>query len=202
MAVGGALWGNCNWGWGGGDVDINVSEYNEFNRTDISNKNWEHKPEHRKGTEYRDKRSQEKFGGKRDAAAAKSRDSFRGRAEQGRQQIAKGDAKDFQRGGSRDRPGAGQARPADRSAGAGRPSAGTQRPAAGSRERASSGMSKRGGSFDGVGSGKQVRSQSSRGHASRASSMGSSRGGGGFGGGGRGGGGGGGRGGGGGGRRR
>ena len=34
VVVGGALWGNCN--WGGGDVDIDVNRYNEFNRTEIN----------------------------------------------------------------------------------------------------------------------------------------------------------------------
>jgi hypothetical protein len=34
MAVGAAIWGNCNWGggWGGGDVDIDINRNNNFNR--------------------------------------------------------------------------------------------------------------------------------------------------------------------------
>ena len=32
MAIGGAIWGNCNWGWGGGDVNIDVDRYNNFDR--------------------------------------------------------------------------------------------------------------------------------------------------------------------------
>src|SRR5690242_20506061 len=35
--IGGALWGNCN--WGGGNVDIDVNRYNNFNRSNIQNKN-------------------------------------------------------------------------------------------------------------------------------------------------------------------
>src|ERR1044072_226103 len=47
MAVGAALWGNCN--WGGGDVNIDTSNYNSFNRTNIKNGNWQHQVDHRKG---------------------------------------------------------------------------------------------------------------------------------------------------------
>ena len=34
VIVGGAIWGNCN--WGGGDVDIDVNKSNNFNRTNNS----------------------------------------------------------------------------------------------------------------------------------------------------------------------
>src|SRR5262245_21995202 len=37
VAIGNALWGNCN--WGGGNVNVNVNKYNNFNRTDIKNSN-------------------------------------------------------------------------------------------------------------------------------------------------------------------
>src|SRR5262249_1038850 len=36
MAVGGALWGNCN--WGGGDVNINNNNYNNFTKN-VNNSN-------------------------------------------------------------------------------------------------------------------------------------------------------------------
>ena len=52
VIVGGALWGNCN--WGGGDVNINVNRYNNFNRTNISNGNWKHNGDHRGAVPYRD----------------------------------------------------------------------------------------------------------------------------------------------------
>jgi hypothetical protein len=45
VIVGGALWGNCN--WGGGNVNVNVNRYNNFNRTNITNGNWNHSPQHR-----------------------------------------------------------------------------------------------------------------------------------------------------------
>jgi hypothetical protein len=47
VAVGSALWGNCN--WGRGDVNINVNNYNNFNRTNITSGTWEHNVDHRKG---------------------------------------------------------------------------------------------------------------------------------------------------------
>lgn len=206
MAVGAAMWGDCD--WGSSDVDIDINEYNEFNRTEISNKNWEHKPEHRKGAQYRDKASQERYGQARDN---KSRDEFRGRTEQGRKDLARGDADQF-RGDSRQRDGGGrdasragpeagnrqaagsrEARPPDRPASQPRASAGSRESQA-ARSRQSS-------AFDGAGNGAEDRRASTRGNSSRQSAASSGYGGGGGGrSGGYGGGGGGGRGGGGGGR--
>ena len=105
VIVGGALWGNCNWGHS--DVDINVNNYNNFNRTDINNRNtninnrdtnvsnrsnnqsWQHNPEHRKGVEYRDQGTQQKFGKASNPQATQARNEFRGRAEEGRQDISR-----------------------------------------------------------------------------------------------------------------
>ena len=82
VAVGNAMWGNCN--WGGGNVSINQNNYNNFNRTNVKGGgNWEHSPEHRKGAQYRDKGSQDRFGGGQ-RQGVDSREQFRGRAEQGR----------------------------------------------------------------------------------------------------------------------
>ena len=36
VVVGAAIWGACNWGWGRGNVDVNVSRYNSFHRTNIN----------------------------------------------------------------------------------------------------------------------------------------------------------------------
>ncbi len=102
MAVGSALWGGCSWGWGHSDVDIDINRYNEFNRTDISNREWNHKAEHRKGVQYRDQKTQQRYGRDNRQAAA-SRDQFRGRAEQGRQDLARGGADRYKRdAGTRD----------------------------------------------------------------------------------------------------
>ncbi|HEY7675998.1 MAG TPA: DUF3300 domain-containing protein, partial [Candidatus Methylomirabilis sp.] len=104
MAVGAALWGNCN--WGGGDININRSNYQNFtnnvNRSDIANNriqnlpareggrgNWQHSPQHRQAVPYRDQGTAQRFGqGTR--PGADSREAFRGRADAGRQQLGQG----------------------------------------------------------------------------------------------------------------
>jgi hypothetical protein len=101
VVVGGAIWGNCN--WGGNDVDIDINRQNNFNRNEINaNRNninsnnragnkqsWSHNSEHRKGVGYRDQATQQKFnrGGNTQNVAA--REQYRGRAEQGRQQMSR-----------------------------------------------------------------------------------------------------------------
>jgi hypothetical protein len=207
MAVGAALWGDCNWGWGGNnDVNINVNEYNNFNKTNISNKNWEHRPEHRKGAQYRDQATRQKYNRGTSSGAA-SREAFRGRAEQGRQDIARGAARDYQKpAGGRDvgsRPGgaggagarqqpAGGARPGSRPSQMDRPPAQPRRQAQ-QPQRPAQRPSSGGGAFQGMGNGQQARMDSARGRSSRQSAGsyggGGGRRGGGGGGGGRGGGG-------------
>src|SRR5262245_11916337 len=98
VVVGGALWGNCN--WGGNDIDIDINRENNFNRnternvdrsrTDnsrTSNK-WSHDAWHRKGVGYRDSATQEKFG-RGNSQGTQAREQYRGRAEQGREQMAR-----------------------------------------------------------------------------------------------------------------
>ena len=170
VVVGNAMWGGCH--WGGGNVYINHNTYNNFNKTDIKTGDWQHKPEHRKGAQYRDQASQQKYGGGQ-RAGVDSREQFRGRAEQGRQDIARGDADSIKRDG-----GAG-----DRAGGAGDRGAGVGDRSAGASDR---GGSRQAGGYDGIGSGGQTRAQSNRGASSRASASGGARaGGGGRGGGGR-----------------
>lgn len=148
VAIGSALWGGCN--WGGGNVNINVNKYNNFNKTNISNGNWQHNAEHRKGAQYRDSASQQKYGKGQQRQGADSREAFRGRAEQGRQEISRGGA-DGLKGGGGDRAGGG----ADRGGA-------TQR--TGGREA---------GAFAGAGGGGgNARAESSRGATSRASAGG------------------------------
>ena len=89
--VGAAIWGNLTWGGGNNNINIDVDRFNNFNRSNISNKNWGHNVEHRKGAAYRDNATAQKFnrGGDRQAAAA--REQFRGRADQGRSQLSQMD---------------------------------------------------------------------------------------------------------------
>jgi hypothetical protein len=75
VAVGAAIWGNCNW-WNH-NVIINVNRYNIFNRTDITNNIWVHNPSHRGDVPYRNAAVAARFGRANEAAA---RDAFRGRA--------------------------------------------------------------------------------------------------------------------------
>ena len=123
LAVGAALWGGCSWGYHS-TVVINTNNYNRYNHTNINvnnvninnrninNATWNHDPSHRQGVPYRDASTAQRFGqsggGTQNAA---SRDAFRGKAEQGRQQIASGGADNFKPGaggaGTRDMPGAG-----------------------------------------------------------------------------------------------
>ena len=80
VAVGGAIWGGANWGWGNNDVNIDIDRHNEFNRNTNNNFNgdrgqgdrgqgnrgqgnrgqggkesWQHDASHRKGVDYKSK---------------------------------------------------------------------------------------------------------------------------------------------------
>ena len=216
----GYAWGNCN--WGGGDININNNQ--NFNRnTNIDRSKYqggnrgqggrgqgsgrfEHNPEHRKGVSYRDQGTSQKFNRAGTNDAIKSREQFRGRAEQGRQDMGRGNLGDRGgaggQGGIGDRGGAGGAGGAGGRGSLGDRGSASQLGGGGGRGGAGGGGSSfgggsgsRGSAFSGVGgSGSSARSAASRGSASRGSGGGGgSRGGGGGGGRGGGGGGGGGR---------
>jgi hypothetical protein len=234
-AAWGFAWGGAN--WGRGEVNVDVNRNTNFN-TNINREqakqnlqargqreggSFQHDPSHRKGVGYRDDNTAQKFNRGSDAQAAKAREDFRGRAEGGRQELARqggpGDRGGLgEKGGLGDRGGVGdkggpgdrgglgdKGGPGDRGGqglgdrGAGVGDRGGQRPGsgAGAGDRGGLGGGGGGSAFQGAGGrGGDVRSASARGAASRSSSA--SRGGGGGGaraggGGGRGGGGGGGR---------
>jgi hypothetical protein len=171
MAVGGAIWGNCN--WGRGDVNVNVNQYNNYtrtvnntnianNRTEIQNNRgsgqWQHDPAHRKGAQYRDASTQQRFN-KAAAPNAQSREAFRGRAAEGRQEMARGG---MQQGSFAGRQG-------------------SQAPVAGRGPAQQLGGADRGqarapGAFEGVGQGRNVSTDSARGRTSRESFGGSAAG--------------------------
>jgi hypothetical protein len=155
MAVGAALWGDCNWGGYGGhnDVNVNVNNYNNFNKTNISDKKWNHNTDHRKGVQYRDNKTRQRYG-RGQTQAAKSRESFRGRAESGRRDLqgpggdrARRDVERADRaragsdrartGSDRARTGSDRARTGSDRAGSARREAPQQRPADRSRQGAS-----------------------------------------------------------------
>jgi Protein of unknown function (DUF3300) len=188
MAVGSALWGNCN--WGRGDVDINVNNYNNFNRTNISNSTWEHNVEHRKGVQYRDSVSQQKFN-RTMSTGGDAREAFRGRAESGRQQLAHGGAEQVRRDLERSnvaaerRDRSNERQMADRQSAQGHREPGTrERPEAGrttgrrfgqeerqvgTRDRPGADRQRQAEAFQGVGHGREVRRDSERGFESRQS---------------------------------
>ena len=106
VIVGGAMWGNCN--WGGNDIDIDVNRYNnfnrnEFNRNEINNGKWKHNPEHRQGVGYRDSATQQRYGRASTDQAMRARDDFRGR-----QGDLGGSQRDFNSAQTRDLGGASQ----------------------------------------------------------------------------------------------
>ena len=199
LAVGSALWGGCN--WGGGNVNVNVNRYNNYNHTNINNNNWNHNSVNRRGVPYNNQNLNNRYGNRTTQANAQSRDQFRGRAEQGRQQINRGDANQFKgqqanRGGaqtlgkgapnrSANTLGQGQANRGANTLGAGSgPKQGNrdfnQRSAGNAGTRQAAGREPA--AFGGVGNGGQVRQEANRGRASQqraASYGGGSRGGGG-----------------------
>lgn len=118
---------------------------------------WQHNPQHRQGVPYRDQRTAQQFGGTdRSRQAAQARDSYRGRADAGRQDLARGGANDFKGVSNLDRGAAGAGN---------RAGTGVQ-----DRSRASSSGS-RTSSFDGVDrGGSNARASSQRGQSSRSRS--------------------------------
>lgn len=184
--VGAAIWGHCN--WHGNHVSVHVSHYNSFNRTNISNPNWNHNVDHRKGVPYKDKKVAQQYNRAANDQAAKSREDFRGRADSGRAEM-----KDMDRGQMQDR-----AAQADRDQAAQRLADRSQaqdRAAQADRDRASQRQSSssydRGGGYDrassggfsGADRGASTRAASTRGSASRGGGMSRGGGGGGRGGG-------------------
>jgi hypothetical protein len=167
-AAWGYAWGNCN--WNGGDVDIDVDRNTNINRNINRDQakqklqergqlnqrgqgKWQHNPEHRKGVSYRDQGTAQKFNRASASESIQSREQFRGRAEQGRQDLGRGTA-------------------ADRASAGGRGGQGLGGGGAGDRAGASqlSGSGTRGGAFEGVDrGGSSARSASQRGSASRGS---------------------------------
>jgi len=87
VAVGSAIWGNFDW-WRN-RVNVNVNRFNQFNRTKIADNTWRHNPRHRGNVPYRDPRVGQRFG---DTGRAAAREAYRGKADAGRRDLAKGKA--------------------------------------------------------------------------------------------------------------
>src|SRR5688572_23859754 len=175
MAMGAAFSGAWGYGWGdcdynGGKVKIDNSKNFNFSGNNIDRGKYanqlpaggkgdfQHNPEHRKGVSYRDQGTAQKFNRASTSDSIKSREQFRGRAEQGRQDLGRGAAGDRASIGDRGGQGLGGDRGTGQSGGGGR--AGGLGGDSGSR----------GGAFQGVDrGGSSARSASTRGSASRGS---------------------------------
>jgi hypothetical protein len=152
-AVGAALWGNCN--WGAGDVNVNVNRYNTFNRSNVSSANWSHNAAHRGAVPYRSQSVAQQYGRGQTRNVA-SREQFRGRAQAGQSAIQRGEVP---RSAAANRGGADRGNVANaRGAGSTRSTAATR-----SQSARNSGMG--GTAFD-TGRGSQARDFSSRGTSS------------------------------------
>jgi hypothetical protein len=92
-AAGAAIWGGVDW-WRN-RVDVNVNNYNRFNRTNISNNSWNHNPAHRGAVPYRDQGVAQRFG---DPGKAAAREAARGKADAGRRDLAGQGAKGAKQG--------------------------------------------------------------------------------------------------------
>jgi hypothetical protein len=110
----GAAWGGWGCGWGNNEININNSRHNNFTKNNYNRpeqyqnkgQNWKHNPEHRKGAQYRDQSTAQKFGQQRSGSGARASTS---------------DARGYDRG-SGERGGAGP-QTSDRSRGGGRENA-------------------------------------------------------------------------------
>ena len=207
-AVGGALWGDCDWGHG--DVNINNERVNHFSnnvnnrqearaRVDQRAQNrttgaggrdgsrWQHNPEHRKGVQYRDSATQQRFN-RTGPANAQSREAFRGRAGSGEFGGAAGQGgfggAGGREGGRGQQGGFGQL--GQQQGGFGQQGAGGLGDRGGQASPRTGGFgqgggeARRSGAFEGMGGGRDAQSFSNRGNASRESfsrSAGGSRGG-------------------------
>jgi hypothetical protein len=101
VAVGAAwgyAWSHCD--WHGGSVNYNFNQNininNNINRDKYSQRpgqggsgTWQHDPDHRKGVSYRDQGTSQKYNRGASSEASKSRESFRGRSEAGKQDLSR-----------------------------------------------------------------------------------------------------------------
>jgi hypothetical protein len=182
VVVGGAIWGNCN--WGGNDIDIDVNRYNNFNRNEINgggrnqinnggvnNGKWKHDSNHRQGVGYRDSATQQKYNRGSSRESVQSRDEFRGRAEQGRDQMSREGVSQRDVSGTRDVGGSGNGYRDLGGTSGSRDVSSSQRDV-GSSSRDMSSSSRSSDAFKNVDRGSSAREYSSRGSSSRGASRG------------------------------
>ena len=129
VAIGHAIWGNCDWGRRNINVAKRNVNINNLDRSNINNFNkWEHNADHRHGVKYNNADVRQKFA-KNDIQAGKgARQDFRGKDGQkvidsARPGAGSPGAGDRPGGGDRDRSGAGDRPGAGASKGGDRPTA-------------------------------------------------------------------------------
>lgn len=102
----GYAWGHCDWDDCDIDIDVDrnwdfngkidrdayVEHYKNSGRFEDRKGQWQHNPENRKGVAYRDQATAKRFNRASTSDAVRSREEFRGRAEQGRSQLSAGTA--------------------------------------------------------------------------------------------------------------
>jgi hypothetical protein len=178
----GAAWsghGAYGCGWNSGEVDVNVNKSNNFTQNNYTNsqkyqkssqtgqtgqkQNWQHNPEHRKGAQYPNQNTAQKYGQQRSGGGARATTSdARGYGSGGGQRGGGGE-----KGGGGQRGGGGP-QTSDLSRGGDRQSAGDRGSSGGAQ---TSDLSRGGGkeSAFGGGSGGSERASSNRGSESRSS---------------------------------
>jgi hypothetical protein len=196
IAAIGSCWGG--FGWGHGDVNINVNKYNNINRNNQinggGNQNWKHNAQNRRGTPYADNRSRQQYGqgvgGANNRANYRGNDASRQRAQQSFNNSTgyKGatDRAGNTGSGNRANAGAGNranaggaANRANTGANAGNRGSGNMGSSAGNRSANSGSRSNSSNAFSGSRSPQSSQNQASRGQSSqRSMSSGGSRGGG------------------------
>jgi hypothetical protein len=192
VAVGAAWSGHGGWGcgWGNNEVDINVNKQNTFTQNNYNNsqkykkegggsgsgknQNWQHNPEHRKGAQYKDQRTAQKFGQQGPGSGPKAKTSDARGYGQGAGDKGGGrpQTSDLSRGGS-DK-GGGKPQTSDASRGGGKES-GLSGSGKGGSERASSNRGQESRSSASRSSGSAGGSKSSSGGASRSGGGGGRR---------------------------
>ncbi len=194
VAVGAAwgyAWGHCD--WHGEDIDIDIDRNLDINHNIDRDKfkqqlrdsgrldqggrgKWQHNPQNRRGVPYRDQTTAQRFNRASTSDTIKSREAYRGRAEQGRQELARGGADSLRARPDITQPRQPETRSTPSTPGArdmsGRAAPGTREvssrgtaPTRGMSSRGTAGYS--GGAFQGMNSGSSARNYSSRGQMSR-----------------------------------
>jgi len=174
LAAAGAIFGNCN--WGGGDVNINVNKAanidRNFDRTKVQNGKWQHDASHRQGVAYRDNASREKFA--KNVPGADARNDFRGRSDSASNRPAATDrAGAGNRAGGTNNAGVSNRAGGANNAGVSNRPSGANNAGAGNRATTSDRASAGGGrnnAFQGVGSGGASQRDFNRGRSSAQSS--------------------------------